>query len=76
MQAGARRLLFYSQTLFWVISAPLVINSGMHHPASTAGAALECDDLGCGRQSRELQSSLSPSPMTAGSPHPCPILCS
>lgn len=82
MQACARRLLFYSQILFWVILAALVvINSGMRHPASPARPALSVGIwVAEGRAETVLQqSSLSPSPVPAaslGAPTSVPSPCS
>lgn len=70
MQAGARRLPFYSQILFWVIPAALVVfNSGMRHPASPARAAPSVVIWGAGGRAKMVlqQSSPSPSPAPAAS---------
>lgn len=78
MQAGALRLLFYSQILFWVIPAALVmINSGMCQPASLAGVALSVVIWVVGGRTETLprQSSLSPSPVPAASLGPPPMSC-
>lgn len=78
MQAGALRLLFYSQILFWLIPAALVmINSGMRHAASPARAALSIVIWVAGGRAETMprQSSLSPSPAPAALQAPLPMSC-
>ena len=70
MQTGTLRLLFYSQILFWVIpEALVVINSGMCHPGSPAGAALGIVIWVAGGRAETVpwQSSPSPRPAPAAS---------